>query len=241
MTHSSLVANQHPSHIALGGQSIEPEARLEAFVLDDSFPCLGARSAFNTGRAHLESHGCLGTEALLPLQSLCNALAAFSAAYPDPGEAPVTFIALFDDDVGGEQDFERRLWRHLQGLHRCDRREFDWAPGVSSDPRSADFSFSIAGRAFFVVGLHPHASRLARRAPVPCIVFNFHDQFEQLRASGKYDKMQHVIRSRDIALQGSANPALSRFGETSEARQYSGRDVGVDWGCPFISGVPHGR
>jgi FPC/CPF motif-containing protein YcgG len=50
--------------------------------------------------------------------------------------------------------------------------------------------------------------------------FNFHNQFEQLRASGKYDRMQRVIRRRDVALQGDANPVLSRFGEASEARQY---------------------
>jgi len=226
----------HPSLVAL-----QRSARLEAFVLADSFPCLGARSAFHTGRAHTASFGRLGDDEILPLQALCDALASFSAAYPDPGEAPVTFIAMFDDDVGDEQDFERRLWRHLQGLHRCDRFDFDWAPGVSSDPQSPDFSFSIAGRAFFVVGLHPHASRMARRAPMPCIVFNFHDQFEQLRASGKYDKMQRVIRGRDVALQGHANPVLSRFGEASEARQYAGRAVGADWGCPFRPGVQHGR
>lgn len=218
-----------------------PAARLEAFVLEDSFPCLGARSAVNNGRAQMASYGCLGKVDFLQLQLLCDALGAFSAAYPNPGETPVTFIALFDDDVGDEQDFEHRLWHHLQGLHRCDRLDFDWAPGVSSDPTSADFSFSIASRAFFVVGLHPHASRLARRAPVPCIVFNFHNQFEQLHASGKYDKMQHVIRARDVALQGNANPALSRFGEASEARQYSGRAVAADWGCPFRPEVPHGQ
>jgi FPC/CPF motif-containing protein YcgG len=231
MTHPSLV----------GTEPTAPAERLKAFVLADSFPCLGARSAFNTGRAHMASYGRLGDDEPLQLQSLCDALAAFSAAYPDPGEAPVTCIALFDDDVGDEQDFERRLWRHLQALHRRDRLDFDWAPGVSSNPRSSDFSFSIAGRAFFVVGLHPHASRLARRAPIPSLVFNFHDQFEQLRASGKYDRMQRVIRARDVALQGDANPVLSRFGEASEAMQYSGRSVGADWGCPFRPGVPHGR
>jgi FPC/CPF motif-containing protein YcgG len=126
-------------------------------------------------------------------------------------------------------------------LHRCDRRDFNWAPGVSSDPAAADFSFSIAGRAFFVVGLHPHASRLARRAPMPCIAFNFHDQFVQLRASGKYERLQRLIRARDVALQGDANPVLAGFGEASEARQYAGRALGADWACPFQAGVPRGR
>ncbi len=219
----------------------DPGHNLEAFVQDAAFPCLGARSAFNTGRVHMGRYGRLGDERALPLQSLCDALAAFSKAYPDPGELPVTCIALFDDDVADEQDFERRLWRHLQALHRCDRRDFNWAPGVSSNPASADFSFSIAGRAFFVVGLHPHASRLARRAPAPCIAFNFHDQFVQLRASGKYDRLQRLIRARDVALQGDANPVLAGFGDASEARQYSGRAMGAEWSCPFQAGVPRGH
>ena len=215
--------------------------RFQAFVLDDAFPCVGARSAFNAGRAHMAGYGSLGGDEPVQLQALCDALGRFSAAYPDPGLAPVTCVALFDDDVLDEPDFERRLWCHLQALHRCDARDFAWAQGVSQNPGAADFSFSIAGRAFFLVGLHPHASRLARRAPLPSIAFNFHGQFQQLRASGKYDKLQQVICSRDLALQGSVNPMLSRFGESSEARQYAGRAVAADWVCPFRPGGPHGR
>lgn len=241
MTHLSPVATPCPSRALPGAVAIQPPERFAAFVLGDAFPCLGARSAFHTGRVHMGCYGRLGCDESWQLQSLCDALAAFSAAYPDPGTVPVTCVALFDDDVVDEQDFEQRLWRHLQALHRCDRRDFGWAPGVSQDPDAADFSFSVAGRAFFLVGLHPHASRLARRAPVPSIAFNFHEQFEQLRASGKYDKMQCLIRGRDLALQGTVNPVLSHFGEASEARQYSGRAIDADWGCPFRPGGPHAR
>ncbi len=230
-----------PAFMLCDAEPTRPEQRFEAFVQDDAFPCVGARSAFNTGRAHIASYGRLGSDDRPQLQSLCDALAAFSIAYPNPGEALATCIALFDNDVGDEQDFEQRLWRHLQALHGCDRRDFDWALGVSKDPESSDFSFSIAGRAFFVVGLHPHASRLARRAPVPTLAFNFHNQFERLHASGKYETMQRVIRGRDVALQGNTNPMLSRFGEASEARQYSGRLMESDWLCPFRPGESHGR
>ena len=37
-----------------------------------------------------------------------------------------------------------------------------WDASVSSDTQSSDFSFSLGGRAFFVVGSHPNASRLSR-------------------------------------------------------------------------------
>ena len=65
------------------------------------------------------------------------------------------------------------------------------------------------------------------------MVFNSHRQFEQLRADGRYQKMQAATRERDIALQGSINPNLADFGQAAEARQYSGRAVGPDWVCPF--------
>ncbi|EEF25334.1 conserved hypothetical protein [Ricinus communis] len=54
-----------------------------------------------------------------------------------------------------------------------------------------------------------------------------------MKSSGKYQSMQEAIRQREIALQGSINPALARFGEASEARQYSGRAVESNWKCPF--------
>ena len=220
------------SHLDTGAME-----RVKAYSLDASFPCLGARSAINSDRAHFGSFGSLGSNTPSRVQALCDALATFSDTYPDPGERPVTYIAMFEDDVRDEQDFELRLWRQLQLLHDCDSLTSPWATDVSKEPESSSFSFSVAGRAFFIVGLHPQASRIARRSPVPCLAFNFHDQFEELRASGKYGKMQRLIRARDIALQGDVNPMLSGFGEGSEAKQYSGRAVGNEWRCPFRPGA----
>jgi len=70
---------------------------------------------------------------------------------------------------------------------------------------------------FFVIGLHPYASRLARRFSNPALVFNSHRQFEKLREDGRYWKIQAATRSREIDLQGSINPNLADFSEgTSE-------------------------
>ena len=65
------------------------------------------------------------------------------------------------------------------------------------------------------------------------MIFNLHDQFEQLRAAGTYEGMREKIMLRDETVAGSRNPMLARHGEASEARQYSGRVVGSDWTCPF--------
>jgi FPC/CPF motif-containing protein YcgG len=67
----------------------------------------------------------------------------------------------------------------------------------------------------------------------PTLVFNLHEQFEALRASGRFTRMRDVIRTRDEQLQGSVNPMVSDHGYGSEARQYAGRAVDEDWRAPF--------
>ncbi len=129
---------------------------------------------------------------------------------------------MFRQPVANEDEFHAKLWLHLQAMHDVDSQEHAWDPTVSDDAADPSFSFSVASRAFFVVGLHPAASRIARRAPFPCLVFNFHDQFQSMRQDGRYAALQKAIRARDVALQGDINPTLTGFGEASEAAQYSG-------------------
>jgi FPC/CPF motif-containing protein YcgG len=118
-------------------------------------------------------------------------------------------------------------------MHDLDGTCFSWDARVSADPAHPEFSFSIGGRGFFVVGLNPRASRLARALSQPTLVFNLHEQFDELRARGEFETMKRIIRARDMAYQGSINPVLKDFGQSSEARQYSGRAVPDDWICPF--------
>ena len=132
-----------------------------------------------------------------------------------------------------EKAFENALWSQLERLHVLDRRLHPWDARVSRDPHDASFSYSFAGTRFFVVGLHPQSSRKARRFAWPTLVFNAHEQFEQLKAEGRFAQLQARIRERDIALDGVINPNLSDFGVATEARQYSGREVGGIWECPF--------
>jgi FPC/CPF motif-containing protein YcgG len=196
-------------------------ARFKAFVGSAAFPCVGAKSALNRGRMQFGLYDTLADTN--DAASLCERLGEFSRQFPQLGTDPVSFVAMFRQPVANEDEFHRRLWTHLQAMHDIDAASHPWDISVSSDVDDKQFSFSIASRAFFVVGLHPKASRLARQAPFPCLVFNFHDQFEAMREDGRYAKLQAAIRARDIALQGGINPVLARFGEASEAHQYSGR------------------
>jgi len=203
-----------------------------ALILSPDFVCVGAKSAIRRGTYRMGLYGRMaerGTTA-----GLARDLHAFVTEIG--GETPLftSFVAAFAGPFSREEEaFERLLWQQLQSLHDLDRPHFAWDESVSCDPNDERFSFSFAGRAFFVVALHPHSSRRARRFGWPTLVFNRHDQFETLRRDGRYAALQEAIRARDRALQGNTNPMIADFGAVSEARQYSGRSVDVSWRCPF--------
>lgn len=217
-------------------------ARFLDFVGDASFPCVGSKAALARGAIQAHEFRALGDRVNdAPLLDRLHAFAAMVDAC-DPADTTVhSFVTLFDGPFNaGEQRFEALLWSQLQRLYELDvRRGSRWADDVSRDPDSPQFSLSLGGHPFFVIGLHPGASRLARRFTHPALVFNSHRQFEQLRADGRYQKMQAATRGRDAALQGSINPNLADFGDASETRQYSGREVEPDWKCPFHVKRPH--
>lgn len=202
------------------------------FVLGTNHPCVMAQTIFRDDAARITAY-----EALACPYSATRLLADLKAYVDDydPDDPNfVTFMAAFPNEPHrDEATFERLLWTLLQNLNAADPAP--WDERVASDPASAKFSFSLHGEAFYVVGLHPGSSRLARRAPYATVVFNLHDQFERLRGMGAYTRVRNRIRRRDKKLQGSTNPMLQDFGTRSEARQYSGRAVADDWVCPFAA------
>lgn len=208
----------------------------EAFrkmVSAPQFSCLGAKAALNEGTYRIRTYPELGADR--STNDLAADLMSFTRS-DMAGSDYSTFIALFESPPDLTEDqFEARLWLQLRLLHALDLERFAWDPSVGRDPADSQFSFSFAGQAFYVLGMHASSSRLARRFAWPTLVFNPHAQFERLRSDGKWKRMQRSIRAREIALQGSTNPMLSEFGEKSEARQYSGRSVPDDWRPPFPS------
>lgn len=203
-----------------------------ALVLDRRFSCVGAKAALRSGAYRFGAYGEMGSAAATA--GLARDLFTFVAEQPEMRSEFTTFVASFTAPHSpGETEFEALLWTQLQALHDADAVHHSWDPRVSDDPEDPGFSFSFAGRAFFVVGLHAASSRWTRRFAWPTLVFNAHEQFELLRENGRYDRFREVIRAREQALQGSVNPVLRDFGASSEARQYSGRDTGPEWKCPF--------
>jgi FPC/CPF motif-containing protein YcgG len=215
----------------------EIEQALRAFISGGKHPCAGARAAIAAEGYRLGVYPAIGSANASA--GLARDLWTFVAERPRIDAEFATLIAIFDGDNPvfkddkpvSEKTFEVQVWRQLQALSDLDCDQYDDA--ASSDPARPDFGFSFAGRAFFIVGLHPGSSRLARRFRWPALAFNAHAQFDALQEAGIYDRFRASVRKRDLALQGSLNPNLAEFGESSEARQYSGRAVEKDWKCPF--------
>ncbi len=200
------------------------------------FPCVGSKAALARGAIQAVAFARLGDAGNdAPLLGALGACAR-RLDRQDPEDRTVhSFVAVFDGpDDTDEPRLEALLWSQLQRLHDLDvRRGTPWAADVSKNPDDPRFSLRLAGHPFFVIALHPGASRIARRFESPALVFNSHRQFDRLRADGRYGKMQAATRARDLALQGSLNPNLADFGTASETRQYSGRAVGPEWRCPL--------
>ena len=209
------------------------EALLFAHVKADSFPCVGAKAALAKGT--LAVLACDRIDSAWDDLRIHDGLLKWAEDYRrDPGLFR-SFAVVFDGPDGlSENEFERAMWKRAQSLSDKDVwRGQSYDESVSHDPANPYFSLSFGGSAFFLVGLHPNASRPARRFGRPTIIFNLHDQFETLRAEGKYEGMREKILVRDEDLAGSRNPMLARHGDSSEARQYSGRVVGPEWQAPF--------
>ena len=208
--------------------------RFRVFVRDPAFPCVGAKSALTRDNTRI----IIGRDLSSAWDDLriLPEVTALATEYREKPELFQTLVVIFEQpEIIAEAAFEAHMWERIQSLADKDALWFQQPRDarVSDDPDDPHFSLSFGGEAFFVVGLHPGASRPARRFERPALVFNLHDQFEQLRFQNRYEKLRESILDRDLTLAGSANPMLARHGQVSEARQYSGRAVNRDWQCPY--------
>lgn len=205
----------------------------EEFVRDPFFPCVGAKAALSKRQmTYVVARDIRSAWDDLSIHGMITGLVDLYRKNPAPFRS---LAVIFEDESAiDEFGFEQHLWERLQSLSDKD----DWLgqkpdDRVAHDPNHPEFSISFGGEAFFVVGLHPHASRPARRFARPTMIFNLHDQFERLREEGQYEKLRASILDRDVKIAGTINPMLAGHGEVSAARQYSGRAVGTEWRCPY--------
>ncbi|MFB9054101.1 guanitoxin biosynthesis heme-dependent pre-guanitoxin N-hydroxylase GntA [Formosa undariae] len=208
------------------------EADFKDFILKQKHPCVMAKTVFLMDKYHLKAYDSINSKD--SAKAVLKDLEDYINQYDFDSNEFESFIAVFPDDTfETEIEFENKLWKFLQQLHELDDKA--WDPSVSNNPEDSNFSFSLKGKAFYIVGLHPNSSRIARQSPQPTIVFNLHWQFEKLREMGTYKRVKKRIRKRDKKRQGTINPVLKDFGNDTETKQYSGREVERDWACPFHS------
>ena len=138
------------------------------------------------------------------------------------------------------EQYEKTFWDFLSRLSIEDKKLYTHDARVSDDPQHADFSYSIKSEAFFILAMHPKSPRFARRFLKPAIVFNLHQQFEEMRRKGVFTKVRNLIRFKDKILQGSINPMLTDFGERSEIFQYLGKVYKSGYELNLQKGFFHG-
>lgn len=206
------------------------EREFKEFIIKKKHPCVMANTVFLSDNFHLKVYNDITSDEVIA--PVLSDIETYLDSYDfESNEFESLIVCFRDNEFKTEEQFENALWNFLQKLHNQDDKE--WDPKVSRHPNDPNFSFSIKGEAFYIIGMHPKSSRLARQAPYCTVVFNLHWQFERLREMGIYQAVKTRIRRRDKKLQGSINPVLRDFGKDTETKQYSGREVEPNWKCPF--------
>ena len=203
-----------------------------SYVESKDFACIAAKAALAKKQIQCfvaDNMACPKDDS-----NILNFLYKFIDDYRNSNELYYSAVVIFKGPgFINDEMFDKLMWQRLQALSDFDSTNYNYDLRVDADPSSSNFSFSLKEESLFIIGLHPANSRPLRRFSYPALVFNPHLQFEKLRQSGKYEKMKHVVRKRDIAFSGSINPMLKDFGDASEVYQYSGRKYDNTWQCPL--------
>lgn len=217
---------------ASGVAQAETHQHIRSLIMQKNFPCVAAVQSLALKDYEIVEGRCFGSgrDSASIRQGILDFLETWKASRSTTSTLWITYPK---DSVTSEDDFEKRFWDELSHLSSVELSKTDWAEGWSADPNDRNFTLCIGGFAFFVVGLHPHASRPGRKFPHPAIVMNVFDQFEDLEAKGQYVPMVQKNRERDVKFSGSVNPMAEKFGDGWEAIQFSGKTHDEAWKCPF--------
>lgn len=203
-----------------------------AFIADRTFPCIAGKAALAKQQIHCMVAGHMACPA--DDRNILKFIYGFVDTFRNAGSMYHSAAVIFKGpDIITEKGYETFLWQRLQALSDMDSQQYAYDQRVERNPESPEFSFSLKEEAFFIIGMHPASSRLARRFQRPAIVFNPHVQFTQLRQNEKYEPMKMAVRKKDMSTAGSINPMLTDHGSASEAFQYSGQRYESNWQCPL--------
>jgi len=198
--------------------SIDLASEFDKFINRKEFCCIGARKALVEKNVHYLVINDTSNQGVEILEFISNFIHQLKVS--DNFYSAVIFFQNVKLD--SEKSFERFLWGVLRDINKIDtNKKNKWAEGYSNNTNDSNFSFSIAGEPFFIIGLHPESHRISRRFICPTLVFNHHIMFEKLKKTPLFDKYKTAIRKNDIRIQGYINKHSSDFGDASEASQYA--------------------
>ena len=198
------------------------KSELIKFINQKNFPCIMAKTVSRIG--YLETFTVQDIERTTNIIQFLKNIYQFIDHYHSSSNTLHSFVLIIESNEYRSFDFfEKQFWQFLLSVNYFDKILYAHDDRVHADPQSDHFSFSIMEEAFFILALHPQSPRWSRRFSKAAIVFNPHQQFENLRTNGLFNKVRNIIRQKDKLLQGFANPMLSDFGDRSEVYQYMGR------------------
>lgn len=148
----------------------EVEAFKQHFVLQKQHPCHTVKTVPDAEETHFRIYDHLGS--FSTARKMLRDITLFLDAAGSGAESQPSFVAVFK----GEKDFseiafELLMWQQLQALEECDGNT-GWGRHDTQRHEGTGFSFSVAGRAFRVAGMHPQSSCMVRRSPFPALVFH---------------------------------------------------------------------
>jgi FPC/CPF motif-containing protein YcgG len=217
----------------MGSESIHITNEFLAYLSNKNFPCIGAKAAVAKNQMHclVVEHMACPADDLKILEFIYKFVDSFRQSADHFNSVAIIFKG---PEIQTEEEFETLFWKRLQSLADMDAKRYPYDTRVEKNPQSANFSFSLKEEALFVIGLHPAQKRASRKFRLPALVFNPHAQFETLRSKNKYESMKKIVRKHELNHQGSINPMLDDFGNSSETFQYSGKQYDAAWQCPLI-------
>lgn len=191
--------------------------KLISHILKSSFPCVMAKAVVKTGLLKVHTQ-----QSLDPRNFLKN-IYSFIDDFREKRSRLSSFVLVLENNDLSFERFEEMFWDFLREANHEDKKYYPHDPRVKSHPEDNEFSYSLKSEAFFILALHPDSPRKSRQFTYPAIVFNPHQQFENMRKNGIFNKVRTMIRMKDKILQGTINPMLQDFGERSEVFQYLGK------------------
>ncbi len=198
------------------------KSELIKFINQTNFPCIMAKTVSRIG--YLKTLTLQDIESEKNIIQFQKNIYQFIDHYHSCPDTLHSFVLIIENaEYYSFERFEEKFWNFLITINHLDKVLHLHDDRVDADPQSDNFSFSLMEEAFFILALHPRSPRWSRQFSFPAIVFNPHQQFENLRTNGLFIKIRDIIRKKDQLLQGFTNPMLSDFGDKSEVYQYTGR------------------